>query len=374
VVSIQQIRQQKRDIILRHSKPENFKGLTQVLTTLGPMALLWWAVTQSVDLSYWLVAAETLLLCLFSIRVLVLMHECGHFSMFRTRELNRAFGFLFGVVAGMPQYVWSQHHDFHHSNNGNWEKYRGPLTSPSVEEYEAMTEGQRRMYRYARNFVFAPFGGFVYLIFNPRFTWLKGSIQFVIHVLRAKIARPSESFAAHAESFKPRYWQSRAEYRHMTLNNLVLICAWCGMCLAVGPALFFSVYVVSVSLAGGIGIALFTLQHNFEHAYATDSERWDYDTGAIEGSSFLVLPGWLNWFTANIGYHHIHHLSAKIPNYCLVACHDEYAHLFTGVRRLRLSQMIQSLKCLLWDARAQRIISFAEHRLQVEQRAMTKPA
>jgi omega-6 fatty acid desaturase (delta-12 desaturase) len=120
-----------------------------------------------------------------------------------------------------------------------------------------------------------------------------------------------------------------------------------------------------VSLAGGAGIALFTVQHNFEHAYATDSKRWDYDAGALEGTSFLVLPGWLNWFTVNIAYHHIHHLSAKIPNYCLVKCHNENEHLFSDVRRVRLSGIHKALQCILWDTSAQRIISVSEYQRQV---------
>jgi len=118
-------------------------------------------------------------------------------------------------------------------------------------------------------------------------------------------------------------------------------------------------------MAGGAGIVLFTVQHNFEHAYASGNEHWDCDTGAIEGTSFLILPHWLNWFTVNIGYHHIHHLSANIPNYRLVDCHDEYQHLFAGVTRVRLSQVLDALNCILWDTRAQRIISMAEYQQQV---------
>jgi omega-6 fatty acid desaturase (delta-12 desaturase) len=92
--------------------------------------------------------------------------------------------------------------------------------------------------------------------------------------------------------------------------------------------------------------------------------------GAIEGSSFLILPRWLNWFTANIAYHHLHHLSAKIPNYCLVACHNEYAYLFPAVTRLTLSQIPAALKYILWDKRSQQIISIAEHRRQMNQAVM----
>ena len=150
----------------------------------------------------------------------------------------------------------------------------------------------------------------------------------------------------------------------MAWNNLALISIWVLMCWACGPAMFFVVYIASVSLAGGAGIVLFTVQHNFEHAYASDTARWDYYTAAIEGSSFLNLPRWLDWITVDIAYHHIHHLSASIPNYCLVKCHDENRELFANVTRIRLSKVLEASKCILWDTHAQRIISIAEYRAQ----------
>jgi omega-6 fatty acid desaturase (delta-12 desaturase) len=133
------------------------------------------------------------------------------------------------------------------------------------------------------------------------------------------------------------------------------------MCGVSGTALFFSIYLLTLSIAGGAGIVLFTVQHNFEHSYASSSERWDYDTGAIEGTCFLVLPRWLNWFTVDMCYHHIHHLCANIPNYCLASCHYEYQHLFSNVTRVKLSEVPGAFKCILWDTHAQRIISVAEY-------------
>jgi omega-6 fatty acid desaturase (delta-12 desaturase) len=360
------LKQCKQDIIRRHAKADDLSAWTQVLTTLLPYGLLWWAAVSSASVSPWLTGALIILISLFTLRILVLMHECGHSSLFRTPRLNRALGFFFGVLAGMPQYVWSQHHDFHHANNGNWQNYRGPLTSPSIDEYAAMTLAQRRVYRYSRSIAMAPLGGFIYLLFNPRFTWLKGSIAFVTYIIRRKFAEPSQPLRTLAANFETRYWKSRKEYWHMFWNNVVLIGVWALMSWAIGTSLFFTIYVISVSLAGGAGILLFTVQHNFEHAYAADSARWDYDTGAMEGTSFLVLPRWLNWFTANIAYHHVHHLSAKIPNYRLVQCHEENEELFADVRRVKFSQIYHSLQCLLWDTQAQRIVSFDEFRQQRE--------
>ena len=359
------IRQQKRAMIGRHTGSNDLKGLLQVLTTLIPIALLWWVGTAAGFEYPWLTAAATLLMTLFTLRVFALMHECGHGSLFRSRRLNRTIGFVLGVMSGMPQYVWSQHHNYHHTHNGNWDKYRGPYTTLSVDEYAALTGGQQRMYRQKCSIGAAPLAGFIYLIFNPRFTWIKGSIALLIHIIRKQLTLPHISMRQHAAGFETRYWKSAKEYWHMFWNNVVLLSVWGLMCWACGPVLFFSIYILSVSIAGGAGIVLFTVQHNFEHAYASDNQHWNYDAGAINGTSFLILPRWLNWFTINIGYHHIHHLSANIPNYCLVKCHNEYQHLFPDVTRVKLSQVHNALKCILWDTRAQQIISVAEYRQQI---------
>jgi omega-6 fatty acid desaturase (delta-12 desaturase) len=364
-LSVDLIKQNKRVMISRFGKSDNIKGLTQVLTTLLPLALLWWAAVRSASSFWWVTATAVLLITLFLLRVFALMHECGHASLFRSRRLNRAVGFLLGVVTGMPQYVWSQHHNYHHAHNGNWDKYRGPYSTLSVDEYASLTAARQRMYRQKCSMAAAPVAGFIYLIFNPRFTWIKGTVGLVRHVIAHKLARPAVSLRRHAASYQCRYWKNAREYWHMSGNNMVLLGMWVLMCWACGSALFFSIYLLSLSIAGGMGIVLFTVQHNFEHAYASGSERWDHDVGAIEGTSFLALPGWLNWFTANIGYHHIHHLSANIPNYRLVECHAEYQHLFRDVARLKLSEVSHALKCILWDARAGRIISVAEYRQRI---------
>ena len=195
-------------MIRRYSRSNDLKGLTQVFTTFGPLALLWWAAVLSVNVSSWLTVAVVLLISLFFLRVFALMHECGHGSLFRSQRLNRWFGFLLGVAAGMPQYVWSQHHNYHHAHNGNWAKYRGPYTTLSVDEYAALRPMQQRLYRWKCSVACAPLAGFIYLIFNPRFTWLKGSAALLGHVLRGKLARPDLPMRAHAASFKTRYWKS----------------------------------------------------------------------------------------------------------------------------------------------------------------------
>lgn len=340
----------RRALVRTYGGGNNVAGMLQVANTLLPLALLWAVALAAWPAAPWITVLATVGITLFLIRVFSLMHECGHGSLFGSRWLNRAWGFVFGVISGMPQFVWAQHHDFHHRHNGNWERYRGPLSTLTTEQYAALgTAGQRR-FRLLRHLALAPLGGFVYLIFNPRFNWIKGNVALLAHLLRL---RP-------AATFQTRYWKNWREYRHMSANNVALAGVWYGMSAAFGADLFFGIYLPSLSVAGGVGIMLFTVQHNFEHAYAADTAAWDSDRGALEGTSYLVLPAWMNWFTADIGYHHVHHLSAAIPNYRLARCHRENADLFTQVRRLRLRDVPASLRCLLWDQRAQRIVSFAE--------------
>jgi omega-6 fatty acid desaturase (delta-12 desaturase) len=348
---IDRLKQQKRALIEAYSRPDDTRALLQILATLLPLAGLWWLAVAAAPVSWWLTAAVGVVISLFIVRVFVLMHDCGHGSMFSTAWVNDLFGFLMGVLSGMPQYVWSQHHAHHHATNGNWSKCRGPLNIRSVDEYERMSDRQQFMYRQLRALWMAPIGGFIYLIFNPRFTWIKGTLQLGFHLLRGR----------RADSFETPYWASWKEYGHQTANNIVLLSIWALMCAWLGPAMFFAIYIPTLSFGGAIAILLFTVQHNFEHSYATGDEGWDYDTAAVLGTSFLVLPRWLHWITSNIAYHHVHHLSARIPNYRLEACHREYAELFADVRRLGIREMLKAPKYILWDTRAERIISLDEY-------------
>lgn len=349
--AVAQIKLQKRSIVAGYSDADDRKAFAQVIATLVPIAALWWAVPWSVGESYWLTAAITLAMTLFLVRVFVLMHDCGHASMFSRDWLNKTFGFVFGVLSGMPQYVWSKHHAYHHATNGNWAKYRGPLVTASLQEYEALGAAGQRKYQRMRSLWLMPLHGFLYVLFFPRYTWLKGSLQLLAHLARG---RP-------AAEFKTKYWATPKEYWHMFWNNIVLLGFCAVMSFALGPALFFTVYLASGALAGAVGIVLFAVQHNYEHSYASGDEGWDIDAAAIEGTSFLVLPRWLGWFTADIAYHHVHHLSAAIPNYRLAECHRRYAELFTEVTRIRLAQIPAAFRCNLWDTGARRIISEAEY-------------
>ena len=341
----------KRSIVEHYATPSNLRGSLQLLSVLAPIAGLWVAIHQSSPGSRWLVVLATACLSLFLLRGFVLMHDCGHHSLFRSKSLNRIAGFVLGVLAGMPQEVWAENHRYHHVTNGNWAKYRGPLNVACVADYLAMDAGERRRYRHSRDILLSPIAGCLYFLVNPRITWLRASW----HLLRRRLAGGERSGAPAAASLP-----SMAHYRHMTRNNVVLLSIWSLMAWAIGPWLFFACYALSGSLAGAYGIVLFTVQHNFEHSYASADEGWDRDEAALRGTSFLVLPRWLNWITADAAYHHVHHLCASVPNYRLAACHREHQLLFSGVTRVGLFDIPSALKHILWDLAARRLVSVAE--------------
>lgn len=356
---------ESRTRFLKYAVRSNRRAALQCLNTLAPYLTLFYLTLVTLNTSIWMASVFMALLVLFTVRIFMLMHDCGHRSLFRTQWLNTVFGVITGVFVSMPQYVWAQHHNYHHATNGNWEKYRGPLAILSVREYAKLTPKQQKRYRFSRSLAMAPLGAFMYFIFNPRFNWMRGSILFVRDVIRSKRKAPHTPLKEIVSGQKSRFWNSGAEYLHMTINNVLLISIWVAASWHFGAATFFAVYLISLSLAGAIGIIVFTIQHNFEGSYASDTQHWSYQRGALEGTSFLVLPKVINWFGADIAYHHVHHLSAAIPNYRLAACHRDNAHLFEGVTRLKLGDIAKSFRQILWDEKAQKIISVARYERQL---------
>jgi omega-6 fatty acid desaturase (delta-12 desaturase) len=360
------LKSEKNELIAKYAVRNNFKAFGQCMTTIAPYFALFYAAIESMKVSYWLTAGLTLLLTFFIIRVFVMLHDCGHNCLYEKPRENKIFGFIFGVLCGVPQYVWSKHHDYHHATNGNWNKYRGPLAVLSVDQYSELDAKGKKAYANQRNLRLAPMAGFLYFIFNPRFTWIKGSLQLAIFFVKEKLSKSESSTTPKStkqilSEFKTNYWNDWQEYAHMSANNIVLLSAWALAASYFGAIEFFTVYIIAVSLAGAIGIILFTVQHNFEDSYASGDEGWNYFTAALDGTSFLQLPKLLNWFTADIAFHHIHHMSARIPNYNLVKCHEQYKDLFDRVKRISLSEIPHAFKFIIWDNHTNKIISIEQY-------------
>lgn len=368
----ERLKLEKSELIKKYAHRNNGFALYQILSTMIPYFVLFILAIESLSVSYWLSAALITTLILFIMRVFMMMHDAGHGCLFVTPTQNRIAGFIMGVMCGVPEYVWSKHHAYHHATNGNWNKYRGPLAVLSSEEFGQLSEKKQRSYINSRNILLAPFAGFLYFIFTPRFTWMKGSIQFAIYALKNKFSKNSQSLTESAQSFETKFWADWKEYRHMTANNIVLISLIVLGCVYYGIAPFMTVYLIALSLAGALGIILFTVQHNFEDSYATGDEGWDYNTAAIEGTSYFDLPRILHWFTADIGYHHVHHLSARIPNYKLRECHEEYEHLFKDVPTIRLRDIFKSFQYILWDEASGRLITAKQFHERYDQSELSK--
>lgn len=258
----------------------------------------------------------------------------------------------------MPQFVWSKNHAYHHKTNGNWELYKGPLSIATLEEYQSMSDKQKKRYRLFRHpLLFVGIGGLLYVLINPRVNWLLG----LFHVFKDALRSPASAFQI-LKKMESKKWRDLKEFKHMTYNNLTLITLWFFMIQGLGGLEFFSLYVISLGLSGGLGILFFTVQHNFENSYASDSKNVNYYLAALKGTSYLKLPKILNWFTADIGYHHIHHLSALIPNYQLRPCHLALKQHFTEVPTLTLKDIPRSLEYILWDQAQQKLTSIVDTR------------
>ena len=316
------------------------------------MALLWWLVPQVMagpQALRLLLLPILVLLVLFSSRSFSLMHDCGHRSLFASRWLNQGFGFVFGVVNGIPEHPWSRGHAYHHKHNGNWERYRGPSALLSLEQYRSLSPTNQRLYGLSRHPLMLLPGGFFYLVIKPRLALLQALVDHVGSMFKSRPATPSK-----------RYQPTKAELADLFANNVLVIASWYAMGQWLGFGLFWSCYAVVMTFSAAIFICIFFVQHNYPGSYASGDEGWSYLQGAVAGSSNLELPWILNWFSADIAFHSIHHLCERIPNYRLRQCHERNAHLLTAAKRLSLVDIPSCFRYILWDSKDLRLISLEE--------------
>jgi omega-6 fatty acid desaturase (delta-12 desaturase) len=330
-----------------------------VITTLVPFGLLWVAGFWCLDHLLWLLPAVLALQVLFLARCFSLMHDCGHGSLFRSRRINRVVGFLFGVVAAIPQLPWSRGHAFHHRHNGDWQKYRGPSALISTEAFAALSPGRQRLYRWLRHPLMLFPGGFFYLVLKPRLELLLGGIGLIVDLITGLWRNPSLGLAAMLRQHRSRFWHSPEEAIDLFWNNVAVLSFWSLMGWQLGVGRFWSLYTPLMTGAAALFICVFFVQHNFADSYAHRTEGWEPMRGVLEGTSDLQLPPLLNWFTADIGCHSIHHLCEAIPNYRLRACREQNQDLLQSVTVLRLADIRSCFDYILWDPQAARLTTIA---------------
>ena len=315
-----------KEIVKRHQQPSTLRAVWQIVNTLVPLGALWYLMYLSLSVSWWLIIPLAILAGAFLVRVFIIFHDCGHGSFFKSRLANDIVGFITGLLTFTPFYQWRWDHAIHHATSGHLDKRgTGDLWTLTVEEYLASSRWRRFSYRLARN-------PFVLFVLAP------------VVVLLVKQRFPSTG-------------ANKRERESVQWMNLALLGMAVGLSAIFGVGPYLIIQATALTVAGSAGFWLFYIQHQFEGVYWEREQEWDYAAAALKGSSFYKLPRILQWFTGNIGYHHIHHLSARIPNYNLERCHK--AHLmFQDVKPITLLASLQSLKYRLWDEQRKKLVGY----------------
>jgi omega-6 fatty acid desaturase (delta-12 desaturase) len=318
-----------RDRLAPYARPDVRRSVLDVATSVLPYlavtALMYWAL----DVSYLLVLALAVPAAGFLLRTFIVFHDCTHGSFLPSRRGNTWLGVTCGLLAYTPFHIWRHEHAVHHATAGDLDKRgRGDVDTLTVAEYRALSAPKRLEYRLMRNpLVMLGLGPIWALIIEPRLV--------------------------------PRW--ARRFGRQIIATDIALVALIGGLCLLFGWQAVLLVQLPTAMLAGAAGIWLFYVQHQFEDVYWERNDDWTYAESALRGSSHLKLPKVLQFFTGNIGLHHVHHLSARIPNYNLQRAHDDIP-VFHDVPTLTLFKGIGTLRLKLYDERAGRLVTFSEAR------------
>ncbi|UJA20908.1 fatty acid desaturase [Thermoleophilia bacterium SCSIO 60948] len=327
-----------REALAPYTTPDFGRSMLDLATSVVPYLLGWVAMYLSLDIGYWLTALLAFPTAGFAVRTFIVFHDCAHGSFFRSKRANVWVGRVLGVMVLQPFTEWRHSHAVHHSSAGDLDRRgHGDVETMTVREYLQAPTKKQLAYRLFRNpLVMYGLGPFFAMAITPRFT---------------------------NPRMRPRMRNS------VLLNDLAIVAILAGLCFWLGPLDVLLVQAPLVFLAGGAGIWLFYVQHQFEDVYWESGEKWSYAAAALEGSSYLKLPQPLQFFTGNIGLHHVHHLSARVPNYKLQACHDEL-EIFDSVPVLSLWDGLKALRLKLYDEDAGRLITWRE----LAQKQAARPA
>ncbi|MEM7391872.1 MAG: fatty acid desaturase, partial [Verrucomicrobiota bacterium] len=259
-------------------------------------------------------------------RLFIIQHDCGHAAFFKSKRANHIVGAICSTMVCTPYRAWNRDHAKHHASSGNLdERGIGDIWTLTVDEYLALPPFKRLRYRLYRHplilFGFGP--AFLFLILH-RFTG--GS-------------------------------PTTREFRSVHLTNLAILLVLLIASFTIGLKAFLMVQLPILFITCSTGVWMFYVQHQFEGVSWARKEEWDYLAQALDGSSYYKLPKLLQWFTGNIGFHHIHHLSSRIPNYLLEKCHSENS-LFRNVPEINWQQSLKSMQLHLWDEENRELVGF----------------
>jgi len=321
-----------RAVLAPYARPDLGRGLIDIATSLVPYLVLLAAMDMLLGVSYWLVLAVSVPAAGFLVRIYIVFHDCAHGSFLPWGKANEWLGAVCGLLVFTPFQRWRHQHAVHHASSGDLDRRGvGDVMTLTVAEYVALPRHRRLGYRLVRNPV----------------------VMFGLGPIWAMILAPR--FVSRSE--RPRI--RRSVWR----TNVVLAAVIGLLCWLLSWESVVLVEMPSALLAGSIGVFLFYVQHQFEDAYWQSSDSWSYDAAALQGSSYLRLPKVLQFFTGNIGLHHVHHLSTRIPNYNLQRAHDAYP-VFRLVPTLSLRDGMTCVKLKLWDQQRGRLVTFRQARAE----------
>ena len=315
-------------IIAPYRNGDKLHSWLQIINTFVPYVLLWVLMVISLKYSYWITLPLIFLSAGFLVRLFIIFHDCGHGSFFSSKRLSEIVGFILGVLAFTPYHRWHHSHLQHHRTVGNLDKRGlGDVWTLTVDEYIALPKRKQLSYRIFRN-AFVMFGlgaGLLFLVGN-RFT---------------------------RKNF------SHKEKLSVYATNAAIAVIATTLCLTIGWKAYVLIQLPVMYVASIGGVYLFYLQHQFDGTHWYTDQDWDFKTVAMYGSSYYHLPRILQWFSGNIGFHHIHHLSSKIPNYRLEKCHREN-EIFSSIKPIPFLKGFKSVHLKLWDQKLGKLISFRD--------------
>lgn len=309
------------------------KSLVQITTSFGGFLATCAVMYAVIDLSYWIALALAPLAAGFLVRIFIIQHDCGHLSFFRSRRANDLIGFACSLLTLTPYASWRRQHAGHHGIWNDLDRrqsgadiYSSCLT---VAEYRALRPRARGWYRMTR------------------------------HPLVANVLLPPLIFIVlyRLPFDMPRSW--RQERRMVHATTLALIAALGGLGLLLGYDRLAAVQLPVQVAAAIIGVWLFSVQHRGERIRWARHDGWDPTSAALQSSTCLRLPAVLQWFTGNIGFHHVHHLNPRVPNYRLQECHQAIAAL-RDVPGVSFAQGLRALRFILWDEDRDKMVTLRE--------------
>jgi omega-6 fatty acid desaturase (delta-12 desaturase) len=322
-----------RETLSPYARPDVGRALLDVATSALPYLAVTALMYLAAPVSALLVLALAIPATGFLVRTFIVFHDCSHGSFLPSRRANTWLGVACGVLVYSPFHAWRHEHAVHHATAGDLDRRgMGDVDTMTVAEYAGSTRGQRLAYRLMRNpVVLLGFGPLWALILEPRLV-------------------PG--------------WARERFGRKIIATDVALVALLGALCALFGWHEVLLIQLLPAMLAGAVGIWLFYVQHQFEDVYWERKEEWSYAASALRGSSHLRLPKVLQFFTGNIGLHHVHHLNARIPNYNLQRAHDENP-VFHDVRELNFWQAVLALRLKLYDERSGRLVNFTQARAVV---------